>query len=350
MNKVPCVKHAALLGLIATLALTTGCTNNVATPVGDIGSGVSARTPSAPVARAGEHVVRPKETVYAIARLYNVSPHDIIAWNGLTSPDQIEIGQVLRVSPEAGLPPSTVETIPVAPPSDTAYIPPPTDPYSPPPVVPPTHIPPAAVPPTAQVPASAPVEVKREPRGGKEPYSDEAWARLQSPTPMAPSATISTDSPSPPAVPQPPVVTPPVAVTPPPAPAATGGDDWIWPSKGQVLVRFGESVNGGTANKGIDIAGTLGAPVVAAASGKVKYVGTGIAQLGKLVIIEHSDKYLTAYGHNRAILVKENEQVKKGQKIAELGDSGTSPKQAKLHFELRRDGQPVDPLKYLPSP
>ncbi|WP_369602242.1 peptidoglycan DD-metalloendopeptidase family protein [Hahella sp. SMD15-11] len=102
----------------------------------------------------------------------------------------------------------------------------------------------------------------------------------------------------------------------------------------------------GKINKGIDIAGRIGDPVRAAADGEVVYAGSGLLGYGNLVIINHNEHYLSAYAHNRRILVKEGERVKAGQVIAELGATGT--RTPKLHFEIRRDGKPVDPLKYLP--
>jgi lipoprotein NlpD len=119
------------------------------------------------------------------------------------------------------------------------------------------------------------------------------------------------------------------------------GIDWMWPGGGKVLAAFSEP-----SSKGLDIAGKSGDPVLAAAPGKVMYVGSGIRGYGNLVIIKHSNGYLSAYGHNRKILVKEGQSIAKGQKVAELGDSDAD--QAKLHFEIRRQGKPVDPLKYLP--
>ena len=98
--------------------------------------------------------------------------------------------------------------------------------------------------------------------------------------------------------------------------------------------------------KGIDIAGAAGQPVAASAGGKVVYAGTGLRGYGKLIIIKHNGTYLSAYAHNRDILVKEGQQVTKGQKIAEMGNSDAD--QVKLHFEIRRQGKPMDPLKYLP--
>jgi len=103
----------------------------------------------------------------------------------------------------------------------------------------------------------------------------------------------------------------------------------------------------GVPNKGIDISGQIGDPIFAAADGEVVYAGNGLLGYGNLVIINHNEHYLSAYAHNRNILVKEGQIIKIGQKIAEMGSSESQ--QIKLHFEIRRDGQPVDPLKYLPK-
>ncbi|MEJ2417892.1 MAG: peptidoglycan DD-metalloendopeptidase family protein [Exilibacterium sp.] len=119
---------------------------------------------------------------------------------------------------------------------------------------------------------------------------------------------------------------------------------WIWPVSGQILSGF-SSAKG--LNKGIDIVGELGEPVNSAASGRVVYAGKGLRGYGNLLIIKHSEKYLSAYAHNRKLLVKEGQKVQIGQKIAEIGSSGTD--RNKLHFEIRLDGKPVDPLKYLPK-
>jgi lipoprotein NlpD len=126
--------------------------------------------------------------------------------------------------------------------------------------------------------------------------------------------------------------------------AATGDDDlgWIWPGNGQVLAGFDE-----VKNKGLDIGGASGDPVVAAAEGKVVYAGSGLRGYGNLVILKHNSTYLTAYAHNKVLMVKEDQTVKKGQKIAEMGDSDAD--RVKLHFEVRRQGKPVDPAKYLPA-
>ena len=130
-----------------------------------------------------------------------------------------------------------------------------------------------------------------------------------------------------------------------PTPAQTSFTGrWTWPAKGLVIGRFSSN---GSLNKGIDIAGELGEPVVAASDGSVVYAGSGLRGYGELVIIKHSDTYVSAYGHNRRLLVREGQQVKVGQVIAEMGSTGTD--RVKLHFEIRRQGKPVDPLQYLPK-
>ena len=132
---------------------------------------------------------------------------------------------------------------------------------------------------------------------------------------------------------------------PPPAPApANNRFAWRWPAEGKLLQGFSPD-NG--LNKGIDIVGDLGQPVISAGPGMVVYAGTGVRGYGNLLIIKHNQQYLSAYAHSRRILVREGDRVKAGQKIAEIGSSGTD--RNKLHFEIRRNGKPVDPLKYLPK-
>ncbi|MBS7663435.1 peptidoglycan DD-metalloendopeptidase family protein [Pseudomonas lalucatii] len=164
------------------------------------------------------------------------------------------------------------------------------------------------------------------------------------------------------AVPAPVVVTPikpaaPVPSAPPPVrsapatavqatpvqPVQRSATGWAWPSQGAVIGRFSSN---GSLNKGIDIAGELGQPVLAASDGSVVYAGSGLRGYGELLIIKHSDTYVSAYGHNRRLLVREGQRVKAGQTIAEMGSTGTD--RVKLHFEIRRQGKPVDPLQYLP--
>ena len=133
----------------------------------------------------------------------------------------------------------------------------------------------------------------------------------------------------------------PAAVAPMPAGPAPKG--WGWPSNGIFIRKFSSN---GSLNKGIDIAGDLGQPVLAASDGSVVYAGSGLRGYGELIIIKHSDTYVSAYGHNRRLLVREGQQVKVGQTIAEMGSTGTD--RVKLHFEIRRQGKPVDPLQFLP--
>lgn len=128
-----------------------------------------------------------------------------------------------------------------------------------------------------------------------------------------------------------------------PAPGAAAGT-FLWPASGQVSAQF----NGGT-NKGIDIRGNPGDPVVAAAKGRVVYVGSSLRGYGNLVMVKHDKDLMTAYAHNRKILVRENQQVQAGQQIAEMGSTDSNA--TRLHFELRRGGNAVDPMPYLkPAP
>lgn len=148
------------------------------------------------------------------------------------------------------------------------------------------------------------------------------------------------------------VATSPIGATPAPgtAPAPVsaasggGGDEevnWLWPARGPVLSGFDE-----VKNKGLDIGGVAGDPVLAAADGRVVYVGASLRGYGNLVILKHNNTYLTAYAHNQLLLVKEDQTVRRGQKIAEMGN--TDADRVKLHFEVRRQGKPVDPAKHLP--
>ena len=138
-------------------------------------------------------------------------------------------------------------------------------------------------------------------------------------------------------------VTPPTAVRP-GSDASSGSDEdvgWIWPAQGTMVAGFDEAKN-----KGLDISGKSGDPVVASADGRVVYSGSGLRGYGNLIILKHNNTFLTAYAHNKTLLVKEDQTVKRGQKIAEMGNSDAD--KVKLHFEIRRQGKPVDPAKYLP--
>lgn len=130
------------------------------------------------------------------------------------------------------------------------------------------------------------------------------------------------------------------------APASPVANDdglgFIWPANGALIAGFDEAKN-----KGLDIAGKAGDPIVAAADGQVVYAGAGLRGYGNLIILKHNNTFLTAYAHNQALLVKEDQKVRKGQKIAEMGKSDAD--RVKLHFEVRRQGKPVDPAKLLPA-
>jgi len=165
-------------------------------------------------------------------------------------------------------------------------------------------------------------------QSGSTPSSSSKTTVIRRPT-GAEAATVPSVASKPTPVPMPPA-----------GPAPTG---WGWPSSGVLIGKFSSN---GSLNKGIDIAGDLGQPVLAASDGTVVYAGSGLRGYGELVIIKHSDTYVSAYGHNRRLLVREGQQVKVGQTIAEMGSTGTD--RVKLHFEIRRQGKPVDPLQFLP--
>jgi lipoprotein NlpD len=174
-------------------------------------------------------------------------------------------------------------------------------------------------------------------------------------TPVAPSGSTVEVRPLPaPGASGPPVTVPPPVAAVDPKPDArpetkieplrptSSALQWQWPAAGSVVETFDDP-----RNKGVDIGGNEGASVLAAADGEVVYVGSAVRGYGNLVIIRHSEEFITAYGHNRKILVAERQQVKRGQQIAELGRSDAD--RPKLHFEIRHQGKPVDPLRYLPS-
>ena len=147
---------------------------------------------------------------------------------------------------------------------------------------------------------------------------------------------------------KPPIATAPIITPLPPLPpastSATLEDEipWIWPSSGTLISGYDE-----VKSKGLKIAGKLGDPIYASADGRVVYAGSGLRGYGNLVILKHNETYLTAYAHNQTLLVKEDQTVRKGQRIADMGSSDAD--KVMLHFEVRRNGKPVDPAKYLPS-
>ncbi len=243
----------------------------------------AASVPAAPAAPEGFYAVKRGDTLYSIALDHGADYRDVAQWNYLEDPTKIQVGQLLRVKPPEG---RAVEV-------GRARI--------------------------AGRIESRPIEsgpqqglgdgsTKTEPKALRLPYSKEN------------AALLSREAAGP----------------------ANEGVEFIWPAKGKVLMGFSEP-----RSKGIDIDGKIGDPVVAAAAGRVTYSGAGIPGLGKLVVIKHDNGFITVYAHNKDVLVKEQQNVARGQKIAELGS--TDSDRPKLHFQIRRGSAPVDPLRYLPS-
>ncbi len=287
--------------------------------------------------RPDTYTVRRGDTLYSIALDNGVDYRELASWNAITDPNILREGQVLSLKA-----PQEVQVRPIAVPGSVQ-----TRPLA----LPPASAQPA--PPAAAARAPAPAELVTEPKALKLPYSEANLALLRpaTPTPAVPAASPAQAAQTPPpAAAEANAAQRPAPAKPerPPAteaskPEAEGGTlDWGWPASGKIIAGFSDP-----GNKGVDIAGRTGDAVVAAASGVVRYVGTGIPSLGKLVVIKHNNDYISAYAHNDNILVKEGQTVVRGQKIAEIGSSGTD--QAKLHFEIRQLGKPVDPLKFLPE-
>jgi lipoprotein NlpD len=323
------------------LLIVAGCATRQPAPVEDR----AARAPSKPAttapappappttaeieARPQTYTVKRGDTLHQIALDNGLDYRELAAWNNLENPNVIRVGQVLRLAPPGENAPATAATGVVTTPL-----------RAPPPVVAETK--PAPPPPAAAVRPGD--NVKSSPKALKEPYSERAMREV-----AAASAAASTPAPAA-ATSESAAVSPPrpeakAESAPPPLAADNGDDDrldWMWPAKGKLIGAFSETAN----LKGIDIAGTAGESIVASAPGKVVYAGTGLRGYGKLIIIKHNGIYLSAYAHNREILVKEGQQVSRGQKIAEMGNTDTD--QVKLHFEIRRLGKPMDPVRYLP--
>ncbi|MDD1484552.1 peptidoglycan DD-metalloendopeptidase family protein [Burkholderia thailandensis] len=249
---------------------------------GSLGTTAATQPPAPlPPAPPGYYRVKPGDTLYRIALENGQNYRDIAAWNNLTNPNQIEVDQLLRVSPTAS---GATAAAPVA----GA----------------------AVTPPLSSGPSSGSAAVPPIYGSGSS-----ASAAPTAPAAITPSETGAS--------------------------AASSNVSFAWPVRGALLNTFDDSKN-----KGINIGGPAGEAVKAAADGRVVYAGNGLRGYGNLIIIKHDATYLTAYAHNRALMVKEGDAVTKGQKIAEMGNSDSD--RVMLHFEVRRQGKPVDPLKYLP--
>jgi lipoprotein NlpD len=265
------------------------------------------------------YTVKRGDTLYSIALDNGLDYRELAAWNNISDPAVLKPGFVLRLrpttQPEARAQSQAEASVQVQP------------------IVAPGALEPrplgseqrgAAEPSRAAVEPREAGELKTGPKATKLPYSEENLALLLRQSPQKPEPKI--DVPGPAAG----------------AAAESDGVDWMWPASGRVLASFSKGTN-----KGVDILGKVGDPVFASASGRVVYSGAGLRGYGKLIIIKHNETYLSAYAHNSNLLVKEGQSVARGQKIAEIGN--TDSPQVKLHFEIRRLGEPVDPLKFLPE-
>jgi len=290
---------ARLLLPFLAVALVAGCVARTGAPVVERGPqtrpapakpGAAARPAPRPSdARAEFYTVRKGDTLFSIALDHGLDYRELAQWNGITDPGKIRVGQQLRLT-------SSQPAVATAP-AKTA--------------------PGVQGRPIGDSPPVAADGVKTQPQAVRAPYSDQTYAQ------MAKADTAP----------------PPKAE---PAPEGNDGIAWAWPASGKLVSAFNDGAN----LKGIAIAGKLGQPVLASAPGRVIFSGTGIRGFGKLIVIKHNNTYLSVYGHNNELLVKEGQTVTKGQKIAEMGSTDTD--RVKLHFEIRRYGKPVDPAKLLP--
>lgn len=277
-----------LLAATSLAALLAACANSpMPAPVVDRTSTSGTTAATLEPAPPGYYRVKRGDTLYRIALENGQSYRDVAAWNNLTNVNQIEVGQLLRIMP----PGADVNTAPGV----------------------------------ATMPV-APGTVQAQPIDQARPNGTPV------PPPATPAATPAAAASAPAAAP--------AATAPASAPVADGSMKLGWPATGQMVGKFDDK-----GNKGIDIAGKKGDSVLAADDGRVIHVGP-LRGYGNLVIIKHNETFLTAYGHNDKVLVAEQSTVRKGQKIAEMGNSDTD--RVKLHFEVRKNGKPVDPMRYLP--
>ena len=290
---------AVALSVLVALLASTGCAGRrlaQPAPVEDRSTSASARPvdarplPGAENAgKPGYYTVQPGDTLFRIALDSGQTWRDVQAWNNLANPNVIEAGQVLRVAPPVGAAATPVAVVPAT----TAGV--------------------------TSAPVTATSVVSR-------PLSATGTGTTTAAVTATPTATAT--------------------LTPAPAPSAAvpaaDAVNFVWPAQGPVVASFDEAKN-----KGVGIAGKVGDPVLAAADGRVVYAGAGLRGYGNLIILKHNNTFLTAYAHNQALLVREDQTVKQGQKIAEMGSSDAD--RVKLHFEVRRLGKPVDPMSFLPK-
>ena len=271
-------------------------------PLGGVPAVEVAKTPAGVenAGKPGYYTVKSGDTMIRIGLETGQNWRDIQRWNNLDNPNMIEVGQVLRVMPP-GL--------------DTAAV-------------------------TTKGVTTSKVETR--PLDSKLPTAPAAAASVPA---VAASAAAAAGATNVAAAPVQPAVVPATPASAPPTAPRDGGDDditWAWPATGAVVSTFDEA-----RYKGLAISGKLGDPVLAAADGRVVYAGSGLRGYGNLVIVKHNNTYLTAYAHNQTLLVKEDQPVRRGQKIAEMGSSDAD--RVQLHFEIRRQGKPIDPTRLLPQ-
>ena len=295
---------------VGWLALVVaGCASTGPAPVEDrsINRPPPPRSTPAPTRRApatsGTYRVQRGDTLYSIAFRHGLDYRELAEWNGIEPPYTIYPGRELKLSRGR----STAR-----PPAQAGAAA-------------------RAAPPPRSATRAPETRTAAAPKPG--PFEPVAPASSRSSTAATPGVSTASAAP---------------AATPPPAtasqPAGSNGDIvWHWPADGEIV---GTYAAGDPTRQGIDIAGKSGSPVRAAADGTVVYSGNGLIGYGELIIVKHSPAFLSAYGHNRKRLVQEGDRVKAGQMIAEMGSSGAS--RDELHFEIRRNGKPSDPLGYLP--
>lgn len=286
--------------VVFSAAMVTACTSQRPAPVVDRSgtdrtrAATSPALPNAPLrreAKDGVYIAQRGDTLTNVALAFGVDQQELARWNSIADGSALRPGQALRVTA-----PTEVATV-------------------------------------SPITGSGQAEVRPLPPPG-----------TATPLPAPPLPASPSSPPPPPSVAATPATpaTPTVPAVVPEAARAPSSLPWQWPTAGKVIETFDDP-----RNKGIDIAGAEGAAVQAAADGEVVYVGSAVRGYGNLVIVRHSDEFITAYAHNRKVLVAEKQAVKRGQAIAELGRSDAD--RPKLHFEIRHQGKPVDPLKYLPA-
>jgi lipoprotein NlpD len=307
--------------LLVLVIVLTACGPSWA-PVQD-GSGEGSGDGAYAITSDGHYRVKRGDTLHAIAFNYGLDWRDVADWNAIRAPYTIYPDQELRLSPPASRASSSGQVVTRAAPQPAGSVSRdavPTPPAST-----------AAAGPAPTVDSTAPAARAAEPAGERvdERLGGQA-AAAGAAEPTAPAATTG-------------AVAAATQSSPAKAPPLSDPDRWLWPAEGRLLSRFQAN---DPARNGIDIGGEEGQPVRAAAVGEVVYSGSGLIGYGELIIVKHSDRMLSAYAHNRRRLVAEGQRVAAGEQLAEMGRNDRN--QSMLHFEIRVNGTPQDPLKYLP--